>query len=152
MSQCHQPLPVGASGSSTRSAKLCVPLGALLQESAGERLPPWQPKPLNTWASAIFAPALMSGLARVNFAAALSAAMAAEAMVSRASQVPAPKRVRFIQLPLPIPTLNGRPGPAPQCAAAQGTVQMGTRGRPVGGRPRVSAEQYLQPRTQWPGL
>src|SRR5580698_3873743 len=99
MSQCHQPLPVGASGSCTRSAKLCVPLGAWLQESAGERFPPWQPKPLNTWASAILPPAAMSGLVRVNFAAGASAALTAAAAITRAD-ASAPQSLRFIPSPL----------------------------------------------------
>ena len=48
--QCHQPLPVGASGSWTISAKLFVPAGAFRQLKAGDTLPPVQPKPLKTWA------------------------------------------------------------------------------------------------------
>jgi hypothetical protein len=49
--QCHQPLPVGASGSRTVTAKLRVPAGAFFHASCGETLPPVQPKPANQcWA------------------------------------------------------------------------------------------------------
>src|ERR1700721_2752905 len=48
-------------------AKLFVSAGAPLQNSAGERFLPLQPKPLNTWSSAIVLPWPMSGLTRVNF-------------------------------------------------------------------------------------
>ena len=47
------------------TAKLLVPLGAPLQLSAGEMLPPVQPKPLNTCSLAMVPPSLMSGLVRV---------------------------------------------------------------------------------------
>src|SRR5512139_3604551 len=46
--QCHQPEPVGASGSYTVTAKLLVPLGAPLHWSAGDLFSPAQPKPLNS--------------------------------------------------------------------------------------------------------
>src|SRR6516165_4968975 len=62
--QCHHPLPVGASGSYMVTAKLLVPLGAPFQLNAGERLPPVQPKPLNTCSLAIVLPSLMSGLVK----------------------------------------------------------------------------------------
>src|SRR5262249_29002766 len=63
--QCHQPLPVGASGSWIETAKLLVAAGAPLQLKAGEMFWPVQPNPLNTCASAMVAPSLMSGLVRV---------------------------------------------------------------------------------------
>src|SRR6478736_1392678 len=63
--QCHQPLPVGASGSYMVTAKLLAPLGAPLQFSAGATLPPVQPKPLNTCSLAMVAPSLRSALVRV---------------------------------------------------------------------------------------
>src|SRR5689334_13979173 len=63
--QCHQPLPVGASGSYMVTAKLLAPLGAPLQLRAGETLPPVQPKPLNTCSLAMVAPSLRSVLARL---------------------------------------------------------------------------------------
>src|SRR5574340_922459 len=46
--QCHQPLPVGASGSKTVTAKLLVPAGTSFQVSSGDTFWPLQPKPLNT--------------------------------------------------------------------------------------------------------
>src|SRR6476661_9467321 len=46
--QCHQPLPVGASGSYTVIAKLFVPAGAPVHLSVGETFWPVHPKPLNT--------------------------------------------------------------------------------------------------------
>src|SRR5580698_10890961 len=67
--QCQNPLPVGASGSCTMIAKLCVPAGAPLQNSAGDRFLPLQPNPLNTWSRAMGLSLPTSGLTRVNFAA-----------------------------------------------------------------------------------
>src|SRR5688572_23090137 len=49
ITQCHQPLPVGASGSYTVTAKLFVPFGAWSHRNSGEVLLPLQPNPLNTW-------------------------------------------------------------------------------------------------------
>src|SRR6516164_6149513 len=72
--QCHQPLPVGASGSCISSAKLWVPAGAPLQASAGDTLPPLQPNSLNTWALASVVPSVKSVLVRVNLAMAPSVA------------------------------------------------------------------------------
>src|SRR5213076_2743116 len=63
--QCHQPLPVGASGSYMVTAKLLAPAGAPLQYSAGETLLPVQPKPLNTCSLAMVAPSLRSVLVRL---------------------------------------------------------------------------------------
>jgi hypothetical protein len=60
---------VGASGSYTNSAKLFVPAGTLLQDSAGEILPPVHPKELNTCAWGIFLPLAILGLVSVNAAA-----------------------------------------------------------------------------------
>src|SRR5512145_334215 len=60
--QCHQPEPVGASGSYTVTAKLLVPLGAPLHRSTGDLFSPAQPKPLNSKRCGIRAPALRSGL------------------------------------------------------------------------------------------
>src|SRR5574344_2664346 len=66
--QCHQPEPLGASGSYTVTAKLCVPSGAPLQRSTGEALRPVQPKPLNSNSWAMVPLAGMSGLERTNAA------------------------------------------------------------------------------------
>src|SRR5574337_71169 len=62
-------------------AKLFVPFGAPDHSSAGDTLPPEQPQPLPLYScsSAIFAPALMSGLLRANAFAALAPASAATA-------------------------------------------------------------------------
>src|SRR5580765_8581840 len=65
--QCHQPLPVGASGSCISNAKLWVPAGAPLQASAGETFPPLQPNSLKTWVLASVSPSVKSVLVRVNF-------------------------------------------------------------------------------------
>src|SRR5215468_10594551 len=65
--QCHQPLPVGASGSCISKAKLWVPAGAPLQASAGETFPPLQPNSLKTWVLASVSPSVKSVLVRVNF-------------------------------------------------------------------------------------
>lgn len=67
--QCHQPLPVGASGSRTVTAKLRVPAGAFFHVSCGETLPPVQPKPVNQcfWASGC--PSRISLLLTLNGAA-----------------------------------------------------------------------------------
>jgi hypothetical protein len=51
------------------TAKLLVAAGAPLQLKAGERLPPLQPKPLNTCSLAMLAPSLISALVKVNPAA-----------------------------------------------------------------------------------
>ena len=51
--QCHQPEPVGASGSYTVTAKLLVPSGAFDHLNSGEILSPVQPKLLKTCALAI---------------------------------------------------------------------------------------------------
>src|SRR4029453_4446792 len=63
--QCHQPLPVGASGSYMVTAELLAPVGAPLQLKAGETLPPVQPKPLNTCSLAMVAPSLRSVLVKL---------------------------------------------------------------------------------------
>src|ERR1700739_1798552 len=71
-------------------ARLLVPLGAPLQLSAGERLPPLQPKPLNTCSLAIVAPSLMSGLVKVMlcaFAALAPSALTPSAAIQTASLV-----------------------------------------------------------------
>src|SRR5664279_5557989 len=47
--QCQNPLPAGASGSNTWSVNDFVPDGGLDQTSAGEMLPPVQPKPLRMY-------------------------------------------------------------------------------------------------------
>src|SRR5580698_640638 len=67
--QCQNPRPVGASGSCTMIAKLCVPAGGSLQNSAGDRFLPLQPNPLNTWSREIGLSLPISGLTRVNFPA-----------------------------------------------------------------------------------
>src|SRR6478735_2906288 len=67
--QCHQPEPVGASGSYTVTAKLLVSLGAPLQLRTGDLFSPLQP---NTSASnflSIIESALMSGLSSLKPAA-----------------------------------------------------------------------------------
>src|SRR5487761_2447071 len=70
-SQCHQPAPpVGASGSCTSRAKLCVPGGAPDHASAGERFPPVQPKLSYACSSAIGAPGAVSGLVNLTRAGA----------------------------------------------------------------------------------
>src|SRR5215469_14468824 len=58
--QCHQPEPVGASGSKARTAKLLVPWGAPDQLSSGEALAPLQPNWLNTCAFAMGWPGVRS--------------------------------------------------------------------------------------------
>ncbi len=63
--QCHQPLPVGASGSYTVRVKLLVPLGAFFQDRAGDRFSPVQPKPLKTCLCATLWPGLKSLLLKV---------------------------------------------------------------------------------------
>src|ERR1700733_9575828 len=63
--QCHQPLPVGASGSNMLTAKLLVAAGAPLQFRAGETLSPLQPKPVNPCSLAIVPPSLISGLVKL---------------------------------------------------------------------------------------
>ncbi len=77
--QCQKPAPVGASGSNRLSAKLLAPAGAPDQTSAGERLPPAQPKRSPTCGSPTRAPGARSGLVSVS-----GSAPAAEApMMSR---------------------------------------------------------------------
>src|SRR5437899_7083959 len=56
------------------TAKLLVPAGAPLQLSAGERLPPLQPRPFNTCSLEMVAPSLRSALVKVMLCA--SAALA----------------------------------------------------------------------------
>src|SRR4051812_33531012 len=85
ITQCHQPLPVGASGSYTVIAKLFVPAGALCHESDGEMLPPLHPKLLNTCSSDITPLCFTSLLTRVNG----PAAMAEEANSAKASDTSA---------------------------------------------------------------
>src|SRR3954452_22552910 len=72
ITQCHHPLPVGASGSYTVIAKLLVPAGALLHESDGEMLRPLHPKLLNTCSSEITPLCFTSLLSRVNGTAAMA--------------------------------------------------------------------------------
>src|SRR3954470_2802612 len=67
--QCHQPEPVGASGSYTVTAKLLVSLGAPLHFKAGDLFSPEQPKPLNSNFLSIVPLALMSGLSSLKPAA-----------------------------------------------------------------------------------
>src|SRR5512140_337058 len=63
--QCHQPEPVGASGSYTVTAKLFASFGAPLQRSVGDLLSPVQPKPLNSKLLGIRASGAKSGLERL---------------------------------------------------------------------------------------
>src|ERR1700730_13561550 len=121
--QCHQPLPVGASGSCIRSAKLLVPAGGLLQVSAGETLPPLQPKPLNTCRLAIVPPGEISVLASVNGPVAPSAgvlagdcAASSAVVASAAAPSPPPAILHPVRLMGPLLVLAPE---AAQCAAAQ---------------------------------
>src|SRR3954463_16472724 len=76
--QCHQPEPVGASGSYTVTAKLLVSFGAPLHLSAGDLFSPPQPNTLASNFLSIMAPDLMSGLSSLKPAAcALPAAASA---------------------------------------------------------------------------
>ena len=62
ITQCHQPLPVGASGSYMVTAKLFVPFGAFAQRNSGDTLSPVQPNPSKTWVFPIVCFGLMVGL------------------------------------------------------------------------------------------
>src|SRR5439155_4861945 len=106
--QCQKPLPVGASGSYMLTAKLLVPLGAPLQLSAGETLPPVQPKPLSTCSLAMLPPSLMSGLVKVMFCALATVAPSAptpSATIQRANLV-------IVASPLDLPGLLHAPDQA----------------------------------------
>jgi hypothetical protein len=46
ITQCHHPLPVGASGSYAVTAKDLVPAGGFVHSRAGETFCPVQPMPL----------------------------------------------------------------------------------------------------------
>src|SRR5262245_34276261 len=81
--QCHHPLPVGASGSYTITAKLFVPAGAPLHTRAGETFLPVQPKLLNTCASAMGLPPWSSGLVSLNCPSAAKVIVALKAAVIR---------------------------------------------------------------------
>src|SRR5215468_6561533 len=87
--QCHQPLPVGASGSCISNAKLWVPAGAPLQARAGETFAPLQPNSLKTWELASVPPSVKSVLVRVNFGMApvswAAGAAASSVVAARAS-------------------------------------------------------------------
>src|ERR1700730_7191084 len=132
--QCHQPLPVGASGSYMVTAKLLVPLGAPLQLSAGEPLPPVQPKPLNTCSLAMVAPSLRSVLARLMlcaFAALEPNKLNPSAVTQTASfaiTIPPLDRPGFCRLSADTSHSNFRDG-----AEAQDTV---------GERPRRSSQAF----------
>src|SRR3954469_17869898 len=67
--QCHQPEPVGASGSYAVTAKLRVSLGAPLHFSAGDLFSPLQPNTLASNFLSIMELALMSGLSSLKPAA-----------------------------------------------------------------------------------
>src|SRR3954463_1798769 len=90
--QCHQPEPVGASGSYTVTAKLRVSLGAPLHFSAGDLFSPEQPKTLASKRLSIRALALPSGLSSLKPAA---LAVPAAAIASAAAI-----RVRFMKPPV----------------------------------------------------
>src|SRR5215218_9408753 len=75
--QCHQPEPVGASGSYTVTAKLLVSLGAPLHLSAGDLFSPLQPNTLASNFLSMVPFGLMSGLSSLKPAA--WAALAASA-------------------------------------------------------------------------
>src|SRR5512135_1606059 len=78
--QCHQPLPVGASKSKTVTAKLRVPAGTSFHSSTGERFSPSQPKPLYSCALVIRWLVFISGSGLVSSnARALPANIAAKA-------------------------------------------------------------------------
>src|SRR6187551_3015447 len=81
--QCHQPEPVGASGSYTVTAKLLVSLGAPLHFKAGDLFSPEQPKLLNSNFLSIVPLALMSGLLRVKPAACTRVAVPNRAVAIR---------------------------------------------------------------------
>src|SRR4051812_12398653 len=78
---CHQPEPVGASGSYTLTAKLLVSLGAPLHLSAGDLFSPEQPKPLNSNFLSIIAVGLRSGLSSFMAACAIGAAAMSAAAI-----------------------------------------------------------------------
>src|SRR5690606_28145139 len=63
--QCHQPEPVGASGSYTVTAKLLVPSGAPLHCKTGDWLLPPQPNMSDSKLAAIAPPAGTSGLVKL---------------------------------------------------------------------------------------
>src|SRR5689334_21759687 len=67
--QCHQPEPVGASGSYTVTAKLLVSLGAPLHLSAGDLISPPQPNTLDSHFLSIIAFGFTSGLVSLKPAA-----------------------------------------------------------------------------------
>src|SRR3974390_2898090 len=110
--QCHQPLPVGASGSCISSAKLFVPAGAPLQARAGDMLTPLQPNSLKTCALASVPPSVKSVLLKVKLAmapgswgrggAAASNVVAARAIA--ASQACAVHAPGFMAVAPPIPS------------------------------------------------
>ena len=87
--QCHQPEPVGASGSYIVTAKLLVSLGAPLHFRAGDLFSPEQPKPLNSNFLSMVELGLISGLLSVK-----PAAWTREKAAAR----PVAIRVRFIQV------------------------------------------------------
>src|SRR5450759_3818689 len=94
--QCHHPLPEGASGSYTVSARLLVPAGAPLQASAGDTFLPEQPKPLKTWSMPMVAPSFSVGEVRVN----LGWALAGRADVAAQRASVARERTNLIAVPL----------------------------------------------------
>src|SRR5690242_17999784 len=111
ITQCHQPLPVGASGSYTVKAKLLVPAGALFHASDGDTFPPSQPKPLYTCASAIVAPGLISALDKVNDPAASATAGSSAATHSKRRSIMPPwggRREENVSLNRHCPVRNAR--------------------------------------------
>src|SRR5690242_16531064 len=82
MTQCHQPLPVGASGSYTVTAKLFVPFGGRSHRNSGDVLLPVHPNPLNTCSLLIVPLSFTVGLVSRK-----SAAAARPGSMNRASSV-----------------------------------------------------------------
>src|SRR6185437_3291684 len=99
MIQCHQPLPVGASGSYTVTAKLLVPFGALVQRNSGDTLSPLHPNPLKTCDLPMVPLFLMVGLVSRKSAAALIPGVSAIAkrMLLHVSLIPRPHSPRILK-------------------------------------------------------
>src|SRR5215472_10348993 len=140
--QCHQPLPVGASGSCARSAKLLVPAGGLLQESCGETLPPLQPKPLKTCAAAIVLPSARSVLESVNLPPPALGVSAAAVMVSAARSQPPAIQV-FMGALLPGVTRAARAGAVCSGLAREANAPRGV--GPLGNEAALRSRQRCGP-------
>src|SRR5580692_5454168 len=97
MTQCHQPEPVGASGSCAMSAKLFVPAGGFFHSSGGETFSPVHPIALNEYFGGIAA--LFLNAALVNVKAAASTVLGA------VRYAPTPATVTIIVTPIFQPLL-----------------------------------------------